>query len=83
MGNHNHTEGIETLCVSLVQFGKALGISKDGAKAMFDQGFVRGMRIGRRVIIPKTEITRLLKEINEREVRDVAEFGGQQMTKAG
>ncbi len=82
MGKHNHTEGIETLCVSLVQFGKALGISKDGAKALYDQGFVRGMKVGRRVIIPKTEITRLMDQINEKEVRDVAEFGGQQLAVA-
>ena len=50
----------ERLVYQLTEFAQAMCLSKDTVKRQIDKGKIRSIRVGRRILIPVSEVQRLL-----------------------
>lgn len=48
------------LAYQIAEFARAFGISKDSTRRRIAEGTIRGFKLGRRVLIPASEVDRLL-----------------------
>lgn len=71
----------KALTISASAFAKRIGISKDTVAALVHNGFVKGAKIGGRILIPTGEVDRFMSEMVDKEIRPLSEFKGQLMGK--
>lgn len=55
-----NTETAATAVFTKDEFAKALGVSRDSVHRAIHRGEIRAVRFGRRLLIPKTELERIL-----------------------
>ena len=51
---------IQKQTISVEEFGQIIGIGRNSAYQAVERGDVRAVRLGKRILIPKTELTRIL-----------------------
>jgi excisionase family DNA binding protein len=51
---------VERRAVSIAEFSRACGISRDTTRRRIKDGSIRSVRFGRRILIPRTELDRIL-----------------------
>lgn len=51
--------------MSVPKFGEAFGISRGTAYKLVKEGKIRAIRLGKRLVIPRTVVEELLKKSNE------------------
>src|SRR5206468_383611 len=51
---------VERLTFNLDEVAQLVGISRTSAYAGFHNGAIRGARIGRRIVVPRSEVDRIL-----------------------
>ncbi len=54
----------QRLCLSVDEFARAIGIGRSLAYRMVNEEFIRTLRFGRRILVPKAEIERLVGTID-------------------
>ena len=63
------------LAISKAEFAQLLSISTDSVKRVIGRGEVRAVRLGRRILIPASEVGRILRGASVKGVGGVAEVG--------
>ena len=53
-------EATQRQTVTVEEFGRIVGIGRNSAYMAVERGEVRAVRIGKRIVIPKAEVQRLL-----------------------
>jgi excisionase family DNA binding protein len=53
---------VERQAYTVAEFAHALGLSRAFAYKLIDEGEVRTVRLGRRVLVPRTEVDRILAD---------------------
>jgi len=66
---------MERQTYSVEQFGRIIGVSRNSAYQAVERGDVRSVRIGKRILIPRKEIERLLEPMEAPEARN-SQVGG-------
>jgi excisionase family DNA binding protein len=56
---------VERLTLTIPEAAKVLGISRGTAYALINQGVIPALRLGRRLIVPRDALLRMLAEADE------------------
>lgn len=67
------------LTVSATEFGRIFGMGKEKVGDLIRGGHIKGKKVGRRWMIPKSEMERIMSELEElpsSKLEDMPTFGG-------
>ncbi|MDP2495486.1 helix-turn-helix domain-containing protein [Shimia thalassica] len=63
MGHKETLTDEPPIAVTPMEFGRRLNISKDQVYQWWKKGYIKGLKVGRRILIPTSEIDRIRGEL--------------------